>query len=796
MERDNPGSYTPNRPKPLLQLTFVFLPHGHEVRLHDVDPQTDFPCLKEKAFCKAKNTYEGFEGISPSLFYLRIAKENSRISQSQWRLQDYEQHIRSIWDSGIEPRQQQEALSVNLPDNKNQEEFTFILKPKPSNLNLGAIQPSVSPSETPLPLSATTFHQATPHGNLQTDHLPRRVDLLYTYLKLKRVLQLKGIPGAGKSTYLAQLKDYIRSIPHAKPPLIISIDGWPQSEEHGITFKARVSTPIRTSTADTSMSVTPTYGQVYYPPYVSIEAAATVVEDRIAHPYSYNPDISAFGDIFIVHDKAQRSYRDLILWDHFYADCKNTNIYVITTSDWGSDSSISDLDALYPRPFAPRQFGTPKISLNASEQIGMTRNPSLIPAFHGLQLLLSYQEYLTLQRHLSPRLIIDDELLPIVYALSGGHIATVRALHNFFVHKASHILVSNPQEMTAEQTLFFSCAMLEDALSVSFRGVTEQSLLVLQPQAQLPSTQQDAIDFVSLMRGFLRKGIPPEDSELPTVISDRDLRFNVSAFLRKLVQEVEVPFNKNNLPLAVRHCIMNGWATMKPVVVSRLDRAYACVNDTDVPDVPRYSKVCIITFPTPLHRYLVADSYLRLDKTTKYQDVFSFVTDVLKRFSPTRLKRFNDLGYGITGYHYQMEFYCCCDVVYSGMFSLNLERSVDQQREGGTGRIDLLVAGKKWGIQLFKDGKGVQEYLEAIRPGICDNPRSELSGHVMLDCRRDPPTDYMYGHYRGKLLYAVFSKDWTQLDLIHADGEPILQSNLKHHDRSPDPFDHFGRDLA
>ncbi|KAK7448929.1 hypothetical protein VKT23_013661 [Stygiomarasmius scandens] len=530
----------PEWKKSKLSLTLNFWTHPtvSHVSLKDVDPETSLLDLKEQAVAQIKKLYESHKQAREENFYLYIATDQIEPGSGAF------EKVRQVYEGKryIKPQLQTVSLSVNLHSYSiaNQSTYTFILQDKCSSVSDGQLQ-------------------ATPTDSTLLKPLPRKTDLLYEYLKEKRVLQLKGISGVGKTVYLTQLMEYIRAhgTVNGNPPVIIFINGWPK-EENSVNL--------------TSEGKLRTHGKVNYPDILDTGQATQIVQGRCANTLQPNPYHHVYGDIFIIHDEAQCSYWDSDLWNIFYVHCTSqaADIYLIATSCWGSDPTVSDISLFSPE-VSPRIAGSPSMLLNIEKQIGMSIND----AFHGphqdLQLLLTHDEYEKfIKEHVFQyQPIKDQRLLDCIFALSSGHIATIIAFFDFFRSQAHPTsrgrFLGNehdhggPRVMTCEEMPPYTLELMEKVMGVSLRGIHWQSkVIVLQPTMPCNGTRL----FLEKMRTSLPKGLPPPSSDLRIPV-DGCILSQMALFLQKLSEEIEIPLNQKHLNASIRQCIMNGWVTLR-----------------------------------------------------------------------------------------------------------------------------------------------------------------------------------------------------------------------------------------
>jgi hypothetical protein len=146
----------------------------------------------------------------------------------------------------------------------------------------------------------------------------------------------------------------------------------------------------------------------------------------------------------------------------------------------------------------------------------------------------------------------------------------------------------------------------------------------------------------------------------------------------------------------------------------------------------------IYFFASPLHRWFVEwklwDHYPPLPIVTG--DILTFVTNIIKKFSPKRLATERTLPFGeiqpVPEAQYQVEFYRCCS-----------NRSIVTFPEYGTrqGRVDFYIPAKEWGVELLRDGDRLAQHSGRFSDNGSYATTLSFSDYIILDCRTTYPRD-------------------------------------------------------
>jgi hypothetical protein len=147
----------------------------------------------------------------------------------------------------------------------------------------------------------------------------------------------------------------------------------------------------------------------------------------------------------------------------------------------------------------------------------------------------------------------------------------------------------------------------------------------------------------------------------------------------------------------------------------------------------------VYIFATPLHRWFV-EYYLGAEvaKFTPIagQGLPAFAIEVIRNFSRLNLSSGKRIGVldnqRPPETRYQDEFYRCCHKHANGsLFSF-------PDFGNASGRVDLYIPGRKWGVQLLRDGDMLENYSSRfVGKGAYAN--MEFNDYIILDFRTTQP---------------------------------------------------------
>jgi hypothetical protein len=163
------------------------------------------------------------------------------------------------------------------------------------------------------------------------------------------------------------------------------------------------------------------------------------------------------------------------------------------------------------------------------------------------------------------------------------------------------------------------------------------------------------------------------------------------------------------------------------------------------------------TFASPLHQQLWSWHLLPpTDYQLPYQDLVSFVTDTVSRFSPSQLDK-SDRRVGSASHRppearYQEEYYRCVHKLTEG----NVRISPEYAAAAGSrpGRIHFFIPSKKWGIELTRDGDNLSEHGARFPDGDAYGQwlqSLDMTDYVLLDFRSTMPAQT----HPGKRVVAI-----------------------------------------
>ncbi|KAJ2926640.1 hypothetical protein H1R20_g10453, partial [Candolleomyces eurysporus] len=200
------------------------------------------------------------------------------------------------------------------------------------------------------------------------------------------------------------------------------------------------------------------------------------------------------------------------------------------------------------------------------------------------------------------------------------------------------------------------------------------------------------------------------------------------------------------------------------------------------------------TFASPLHA-LYNEAVLVLYHRTrdfKYTSmpqelkIYDFVINIFKNFSARSMQRSPRYGYGMVRQSDEPkaqihdEFYRCCHIHAHGTVR-NYSRLGTQG-----GRVDFLIPGKWWGIELLREGDDLEKHYSRFieDEGLHEWPIHADSSHfILLDCRYEDE-DYMWQRYPDlPHLYRVLfrydgapgSKTVSKLEIFDNNLKPLTE---------------------
>ncbi|KAK7443730.1 hypothetical protein VKT23_015512 [Stygiomarasmius scandens] len=552
-----------------------------------------------------------------------------------------------------------------------------------------------------------------------------QVRLLYNLLLERRIVQLKGPPSSGKSTFLDQLGDFIcNNDPEA---ILVRVQGgW-----------------------DGEKSLEEIFEKHFASPQVHAEPLADLLKNRF---------LGKMGgeNIFILHDEIQSTYKHSEFWRHTYDNLRaRSNLYLACCSCYGSDSSYADHSELGPQTAdnSPRRHS---VLLEGPQQVILNQNPRLIQPYHTLQLALTREEYDS-YRALQPK--IADNLSDRFWDVSNGHIGAIAALYDFVRQYSSHQFrkliddTINTGDRMSSKLAPFDLKLLRRVLGYSTSGMTKYTkevgladVLTLTPEPGAPGHNL-FVRHLTQPSSFT-KGIPiPHQNHHP----DRTNYMTLLAFHKELYYETE------KIPDIVKDCVRLGYAILDRVPYR---------GDLNI----RVAK-----FASPLHRYVVAATHLEkmsIRNAVLETSILDFVLRVLSNFEQQELLKFVVMH--LLECHYQMEFYRVANQIYKRAVMLTPEFFVMEDQH----RIDFYVADKKWGIELLRDGKRGQEHIEAFdEDGKYHHFMKEgyITEYLLLDCRKNNS----YSRRNIKHLYhAVFEDNYKSVSVYDDFGNCKLTPHL------------------
>jgi hypothetical protein len=186
----------------------------------------------------------------------------------------------------------------------------------------------------------------------------------------------------------------------------------------------------------------------------------------------------------------------------------------------------------------------------------------------------------------------------------------------------------------------------------------------------------------------------------------------------------------------------------------------------------------VLIFPSRLHAKYVEHYHTSSSVPfpfAKFPTIEKLAEAALRKFSPTQLLSNSEvLGTGAlvrpVEAIYQDEFYRSLFRILGFSAKISSEWSGDKR-----GRIDFLLPEARWGIEVLRDGDRLRDHCErfvgngSYTPWINDG---RLVDWLIIDCRTSKPRRYDVP--RTKLWRAVFSKDFSSVEVLDSDNQTII----------------------
>jgi hypothetical protein len=198
----------------------------------------------------------------------------------------------------------------------------------------------------------------------------------------------------------------------------------------------------------------------------------------------------------------------------------------------------------------------------------------------------------------------------------------------------------------------------------------------------------------------------------------------MTQFFRQMLRDRGIAANILAVPPKLQEIHQKGWS-------------YSVVRNDDI----------YFELPTPLHYSYISWLLQAPAENIPQANALQFTIEVVKRFSPSRIFSANGHAGPIAEttrtpeVQYQDEYYrASYDIAFGGV-----RTSPEFATGKGTlkaGRIDFLVAGPKWGIEITRDGNRLQEHSARFGSNgaygrLVDT--GEMSDYILLDCRTTVP---------------------------------------------------------
>jgi len=180
-------------------------------------------------------------------------------------------------------------------------------------------------------------------------------------------------------------------------------------------------------------------------------------------------------------------------------------------------------------------------------------------------------------------------------------------------------------------------------------------------------------------------------------------------------------------------------------------------------------------FPSPLHRWFVEGKLFGFNPTVPpHITLLQFSTEVIRSFSPLNLANERRIGPGFIQRpleaQYQDEFYRSCHELSRG--------STITFPEFGTakGRVDFYIPARKWGIELLRDGRALEEHWGRFSSTGIYTTTLALDDYIILDFR---VTSVKEHHPSLRNLYhIVFSEDFWNCQILTNTGVAVESFRL------------------
>jgi len=158
--------------------------------------------------------------------------------------------------------------------------------------------------------------------------------------------------------------------------------------------------------------------------------------------------------------------------------------------------------------------------------------------------------------------------------------------------------------------------------------------------------------------------------------------------------------------------------------------------DCSIPEGKVLQIVNVNTFTTHLHQWFI-EYYLGTmvpdANPIADQDLLSFATKVIQRSSPLQLSSPSASStQQPPEAQFQDEWYRCCHLYSKGSLITFPEFG------NASGRVDFYIPVKKWGVELLRDGDGLENHSSRFT-GTGAYAKMEFEDYIILDFRTTSP---------------------------------------------------------
>lgn len=160
----------------------------------------------------------------------------------------------------------------------------------------------------------------------------------------------------------------------------------------------------------------------------------------------------------------------------------------------------------------------------------------------------------------------------------------------------------------------------------------------------------------------------------------------------------------------------------------------------------------------------------------EFPDILTLCTWILQNFSAKRLRHCLEGKMSTAARlrpveaQYQDEFYRAFNTVVGRGVPISSEWS-----PGSNERVDFWIPEPHWGIELLRDHSHVDEHCDRFKPGGLYHSwvvNGMIRDYIVIDCSTSAPHN---AHSDPKLIRAVFTQDYSQLEILDHNNNPLQQ---------------------